>query len=154
MYVINKRWAFLIQFLLFPHPNYNYFLYSGEDFYFQKCNHGLVNSTMLNSHADLFFFFSSFGLQSISLKCLLLQVSPNELNLWKQNKYAASSSPILKCIFAYQYFLENISVSSLMAKEVKIMVNSGNIPVGHGVYYFSVCGCVSAYVGENVPIKI
>ena len=50
-------------------PNYNYVLYSRKDFYFQKSNHGLVNSTMLNSDADFFFFFS-FGLQSISLKCL------------------------------------------------------------------------------------
>ena len=40
-------------------PNYNYVLYSRKDFYFQKSNHGLVNSTMLNSDADFFFLKKS-----------------------------------------------------------------------------------------------
>lgn len=38
-------------------PNYHDFLYSCNDFYFQKSNHGLVSSTLLNSDASLFFFF-------------------------------------------------------------------------------------------------
>lgn len=86
-------------------PNYHDFLYSCNDFYFQKSNHGLVSSTLLNSDASLFFFFPlSFSLQSISLKWVLLQVSPNELNLWRQNKYTTFSLPIWKSPLAYHFF--------------------------------------------------
>lgn len=54
--------------LALAYPNHNYFLYSCKDFYLQKTNHDLVNSTLLNSGADHMGFFSSFGLQNISLK--------------------------------------------------------------------------------------
>lgn len=59
-------------------PNYNYVLYSRKDFYFQKSNHGLVNSTMLNSDADFFFF--QFWFAKHFIKMPFLQLSPSELN--------------------------------------------------------------------------
>ena len=63
-------------------PNYNYFLYSRKDFYFQKSNHGLVNSTMLKSDADFFFFQLWFAKHFIKMP--LLQLLPSELNPRKQ----------------------------------------------------------------------
>ena len=114
MHAVNKRWACLIPFLLFPTLITTLFLYSCEDFYFQKSNHVSVHSTLWNNDANHVYFFSGFGLQSISLKWLLLQVSPNELNLWKQNDCAPSLSPISKSLFACPLFLESSLVSSLL----------------------------------------
>lgn len=120
MNVINKRWAFLIQLLLFPILITVIFCITQRFLFSERWS----RFSQLNIVAQWCWLFVCLFvcLQSISLKWVLLQVSIKELNLCKQNKYATSLSPVLKTLSVYHFFWKTSVFPHWWVKQVRIIV--------------------------------